>query len=191
MPRTWRFYKVFCLFLGPRYHPYQFLNWPLYSWAGEGKAEKVGGSRDYRFAWSPSFGKNFFFSNVYVPSLHYLLKWGVGTKVAVHEGGKVERSNATPINFFFYLWAHFWKILVKFWWEWHHSFLLSRLLEMVTFGPTPHFIALLGNRLNFLQICTIFVLQCCFLYIFVASTYLVLPRLIVSTFQQNFEFQKL
>ena len=126
MPRTWRFHKVFCLFSGPRYHPYQFINWPLYSWAGEGKAEKVGGSRDYRFAWSPSFGRNFFFSNVYVPSLHYLL-----------------------INW------------------------------------------VLDNRLNFLQICTIFVLQCCFLYIFVASTYFVRPRLKVSTFQQNSEFKRL
>ena len=28
-------------------------------------------------------------------------------------------------------------------------------------------------------------------FFFVASTYLVLPRLIVSTFQQNFEFKKL
>ena len=34
-------------------------------------------------------------------------------------------------------------ILVKFWWEWHHSFVLSRLHEMVTFGLTPHFITLL------------------------------------------------
>ena len=37
----------------------------------------------------------------------------------VREGGKVGRSDATPIILFFSLWKHFWKVLSKVWLEWH------------------------------------------------------------------------
>ena len=70
------------------------------------------------------------------------MKWGVGPEVTFHEGGKVGRSDTTPIKFFFSLWKHFEKNLEKLWLEWHNSFLLSCSHEMVTFDPIPHFISL-------------------------------------------------
>ena len=33
-----------------------------------------------------------------------------------------------------------------FLWEWHHSFLVSRPHEMITFSPTPHFLAFLHSQ---------------------------------------------
>ena len=70
------------------------------------------------------------------------MKSRAGPKVTFREGGKVGSSYATPIFFSYY--GH---ILVKFWDNFEGSgftpsFLPSRPHEMVTFGPTPQFIAL-------------------------------------------------
>ena len=43
------------------------------------------------------------------------MKWGVRPKVTFSWG----------LEIFFWLWKHFEKISGKFWWEWHHYFLLS------------------------------------------------------------------
>ena len=61
------------------------------------------------------------------------------TTYLFHEGGKVGRSDPTPIKFF----SSYGNILVTFLWEWHHSFLVFQPHQMVTLGPTPHFTALI------------------------------------------------
>ena len=55
--------------------------------------------------------------------------------------GKWEEVMPLPSNFFLVM-ETFGKILVTFLWKRHYSFLVSQPHEMVTFGPTPHFIAL-------------------------------------------------
>ena len=65
--------------------------------------------------------------------------WNVGP---FHECGKEHGLMPLPKFFFLFIeifWNFFFK---KVWWQWHHSFLHSSPHEIVTFGPTPHLIAL-------------------------------------------------
>ena len=65
------------------------------------------------------------------------MKWGVRPKVTFSWGLESRKEWCHSHQKKFWLWKHFEKNSDKFWWEWHHYFLLSSWK-----GPTPHFIAL-------------------------------------------------